>query len=63
MKAIKFVSGAIAGFTACYLLGAFVEWSLNPGVWQDDSRWIVAIIGAFVSTVVGFESSGHGDAR
>ena len=36
-----------------YLMGAFIEWDINPGNWAEGARFIIAIIGVLVSVFLG----------
>lgn len=35
-----------------YLLGSFVNWELNPKLWGEGGRFVLAIIGSIISGVV-----------
>lgn len=40
--------GMVAGlfvFVLCYLLGSFVEWNLNAGMWETEFRFFIGLFG------------------
>jgi len=44
-----FIRISITIFLISYLVGAFIEWNINPGEWEKNLRLAVALCTSFIS--------------